>query len=81
MAIRLAGGPQVVGPACDLSHVAVYKWLRRGRMPRTEYSGETRYAQIIVDACRANDPEIRITREKLLGLPEAVHSEKAVANA
>lgn len=30
-----------------LSGRAVHKWCRQGHLPRTEFSGETRYAEII----------------------------------
>lgn len=66
-AIEQAGGVQRVAAACEVSLVAVYKWLKKGRLPRTDYSGETRYAAIIAEACRARDPATRVTREGLLG--------------
>lgn len=51
-AIDLSGGPTRVAAACDVSPRAVHKWLSSGRLPRTDYTGETRYAEILEElAC------------------------------
>jgi transposase-like protein len=36
--------------ACGVSHQAVRKWQRQGRLPRTEWTGETTYATAIEQA-------------------------------
>lgn len=36
--------------ACGVSHQAVRKWQRQGRLPRTEWTGETAYAAAIEQA-------------------------------
>lgn len=36
--------------ACNVSVRAVYKWLSAGRLPRTDYTGETAYAKKLADA-------------------------------
>jgi len=46
----------------------VDKWLKRGRLPRTDYTGETNYAALIAQACREKDPATEITAATLLGL-------------
>ena len=46
-AINEAGGPRVVGAACGITYQAVLKWIEKGRLPRTEWTGETNYARII----------------------------------
>lgn len=67
-AITLLGGPSPAATLCKVSRPAVDKWLKRGRLPRTDYTGETNYAERIAAACRAKDPRTPITREALLGL-------------
>ena len=42
-----AGGVPVVALACGKSPRAIYKWLTADSLPRTEYTGETRYAERI----------------------------------
>mgnify|MGYP001470831971 CR=1 FL=1 len=65
-AIELLGA-QRVADACGLSYQAVWRWIQRGRLPRTEYTGETDYAGKIAAACREKDPASQVTRESLLG--------------
>jgi hypothetical protein len=48
---------------CKVSHQAVRKWQAAGRMPRTEWTGETDYSQVIQRLT-----EGRVTREQLLQL-------------
>lgn len=49
-----AGGVPVVALACGKSPRAVYKWLTADCLPRTEYTGETRYAERISALAAAN---------------------------
>lgn len=44
-----------------LTHQAVRKWQRAGRMPRTEWTGETTYAKRIAELTDG-----RVTVERLL---------------
>lgn len=46
-----------------LTHQALRKWQRMGRLPRTEWTGETNYAERIVALC-ADD----VTVEELKGV-------------
>lgn len=39
-----------VSNICDVTVRAVYKWIARGRLPRTEYTGETDYAKQLEEA-------------------------------
>ncbi|MNK95996.1 hypothetical protein D3C87_1162580 [compost metagenome] len=49
-----AGGVPVVALACGKSPRAIYKWLTADCLPRTEYTGETRYAERISALAAAN---------------------------
>lgn len=43
-AVQLVGGVSACARVCGISPPAVRKWIRRGRLPRTEYTGETQHA-------------------------------------
>lgn len=43
-------GALSVSRICGVSPRAVYKWIDSGRLPRTEYTGETFYARKLADA-------------------------------
>ncbi|WP_213115299.1 DNA-binding protein [Cobetia sp. MC34] len=45
--VEQAGGVGAVSKACGVSIRAVYKWIERGCLPRTEYTGETSHAEAI----------------------------------
>lgn len=49
--------------ACGVRHQSVYKWQARGRLPRSDWTGETDYASRIEIATGG-----RITRAQLLDL-------------
>lgn len=51
--IDIAGGVTAVAKACGISDRAVYKWLATCSLPRTEYTGETRYAELIAELAEA----------------------------
>lgn len=50
----------VVASACGVSARAIYKWIDRGSLPRTDFTGETSYAQKIseVSAGKYSESEI-----------------------
>lgn len=70
-------GLRTIAELCGVRYQAVQQWIARGRLPRTEYTGETRYAVAIVAACQEKDPGSAVTVEALLGL----ESLRAVSNA
>ncbi|MEL0621761.1 DNA-binding protein [Marinomonas arenicola] len=41
----IEGGVPFAAAVCRVSDRAVYKWIKRNRLPRTEYSNETSYAK------------------------------------
>lgn len=41
---KIPGKVPAVADACGVSVRAVYKWIDAGRLPRTDYTGETSYA-------------------------------------
>ncbi|QJI28934.1 hypothetical protein HKK55_09475 [Pseudomonas sp. ADAK18] len=48
--ITKVGGVAKASIICNVSRRAIYKWLAAESLPRTEYSGETRYAHLLADA-------------------------------
>ncbi|XAG19538.1 helix-turn-helix domain-containing protein [Vibrio metschnikovii] len=62
-AITSIGVTQVAN-ACGVSVRAVYKWCERGVLPRTEYTGETNYAETIEDLSSGD-----YKKDQLLNIP------------
>ena len=50
------GGYVALGRLCGVTSVSVHKWRRIGHLPRTDYTGETRYGEII--ACAVGEPDL-----------------------
>lgn len=46
-----AGGMEATAKACGVSVRALYKWANRNSLPRTEYTGETSYAEALAELC------------------------------
>lgn len=85
-AIDQAGGPSAAAKVCGVSPRAVYKWLANASLPRTDYTGETDYAQALADAAAARGDAFDVTwlRENAkprpaAGLAASTPAKKAVA--
>lgn len=50
IAVNAVGGQTAAAKICGLSVVAVHKWYTKGRLPRTEYTKKTDYAQRLASA-------------------------------
>lgn len=48
--IAQAGGVAKASTVCGVSQRAIYKWLAAESLPRTEYTGETHYAERLAAA-------------------------------
>ena len=40
-------GLKKAAEACGVSQTAVQKWMKNGRLPRTEWTGESRHAEVL----------------------------------
>lgn len=49
-AVRVVGGPIKAASICGVSRQAVDKWIARGAMPRTEYTGESNHCEALAGA-------------------------------
>ncbi|AXX53898.1 hypothetical protein NRA10_10480 [Acinetobacter baumannii] len=45
--IDRAGGVYTVAAWINLSPRSIYKWIKKDELPNTEYSGRTKYSEII----------------------------------
>ncbi len=55
---------------CGVKHQSVYNWVKKGALPRTDWTGETDYASRIEEATKGV-----ITRDQLLNLKRNDESE------
>ncbi|WP_194150432.1 hypothetical protein [Stutzerimonas nosocomialis] len=76
-AVDKVGGPVSAARICGVSRTAVDKWISKGALPRTEYTGESRHAERLAAASGG-----AFTAEDLLrssipsGSAEAVNAEQ-----
>jgi hypothetical protein len=59
-AVLLLQGFRATARICDVDMAAVVRWAQKGKLPRTEATGETQYAKKMADA------HPKISRNKLL---------------
>ena len=55
--------------ACGVRYQSIYKWEAKGRVPRTDWTGETDYASRIEEATKGV-----VTRDQLLNLKRSDQS-------
>jgi hypothetical protein len=51
-AFEAVGGIGAAAKVCNRSYQALNKWRQVGRLPRTDYTGETRYAELLATAAK-----------------------------
>jgi hypothetical protein len=70
--IDFLGAAKVAG-LCGVSVRAVYKWRASNSLPRTEYTGETRYSEILSQAL-----ENVISAEEIRSFSNPIKSSSAI---
>ncbi len=53
-AFEAAGGIGAAAKVCQRSYQALNKWRLAACLPRTDYTGETRYAELLATAAQKN---------------------------
>jgi len=53
-AFEAAGGIGAAAKACGVTYQALNKWRLASCLPRTDYTGETTYADQLADAAKSN---------------------------
>jgi hypothetical protein len=62
--VRAIPGKQAgAGAACGVSTAQVGNWIKQKHLPRTEYTGETKYAKALADATNGRFTEEWILEE------------------
>lgn len=61
-------GIGVVASACGISPRAVYKWLKKGSLPKTEFYGRTHYAMTIEELSEGQFGADKLLEESRLAL-------------
>lgn len=51
-AFEAVGGISAAAKVCERSYQALNKWRLAACLPRTDYTGETRYAELLATAAR-----------------------------
>lgn len=53
-AFEAVGGIGAAAKVCKRSYQALNKWRQAGCLPRTDYTGETKYAELLANAAKHN---------------------------
>lgn len=53
-AFEAVGGIGAAAKVCNRSYQALNKWRQAGCLPRTDYTGETKYAELLASAAERN---------------------------
>ncbi|MDR6295003.1 helix-turn-helix domain-containing protein [Pantoea dispersa] len=69
LAIKSLGVAEVA-KACGISPRAVYKWLKKGSLPKTEFYGRTQYAMTIEKLSQGQFDSEKILEESRVSLLE-----------
>lgn len=77
-AIDKAGGPASAAKVCGVSARAVYKWLSNESLPRTDYTGETDYAQLLANAAAERGEHFDVTWLRENARPRAAGATQAL---
>ncbi len=51
-AFEAVGGIGAAAKICKKSYQALHKWRLASSLPRTDYTGETRYAELLAEAAK-----------------------------
>ncbi len=46
-AVDTVGGRSAAAGICNRTAVSIHKWIKKGCLPRTEYTGKTHYAELL----------------------------------
>jgi DNA-binding transcriptional regulator YdaS (Cro superfamily) len=60
-AVVTLGSVTALADLCGVRKSAAWRWIQRGHLPRTEWTGETHYAESIETACQG-----AVTKAELL---------------
>lgn len=72
--VAFFGGRSQVAKITGLSYMAINKWEKKGRFPRTEYTGETHHVEKLSQASKG-----AFSVEYLLyGDSESIHSQTTI---
>lgn len=78
IAIEKAGGAVASAKACGVRRQAVDKWLAKGSLPRTDYTGETDYAQLLANAAAERGEHFDVTWLRENARPRAAGATQAL---